>query len=71
MSMSHDGLGLLVKKLIVLEPRGIFGSNFAYLFLHCPAIGMQIGKEATPSIISAIRGILVKMVITLEPHVMY
>ena len=32
MSMSPVGLGQLVKMLIILEPHGIFGSNFAYLF---------------------------------------
>ena len=48
------------------SPHGIFGSNFAYL--HCPATGMQKDDEASPSTILAGRGILLKMLITLEPH---
>ena len=39
-----------------------------YLFEHCPATGMQNGEESLPSIILGGRGILVKMLITLEPH---
>ena len=55
--------------LITLEPDGIFGSNVAYLFiLNFPATVMQNGDEGSPSIISADRGLLVKLLITLEPH---
>ena len=39
-----------------------------YLFLHCPATGMQNSDEALPSIILAGQGLLLKMLITLEPH---
>ena len=38
------------------------------LFEHYLATGMQNGDEFLLSIISAGRGILVKMLITLEPH---
>ena len=65
------GCGQLVKMLITLEPDGIFGSNFAYLFIltfNCPATGMQNGDDAMTSIILADRGLLVKMLITLETH---
>ena len=41
----------------------------AYLFQHCPAIGMQNGDEASPSIVLVGRCILVKILIALEPHV--
>ena len=57
-----------MKMLITLERHGIFESNFAYLFYHCPATGMQNGDAALQSIIFAGQGILVKMLITLEPH---
>ena len=51
------------------EPRGMDGSNVAYLFiLILSGPCMQNGDEASPSIISAGRGILVKMFITLETH---
>ena len=59
----------LVKILTTLEPYGIFGSDFAYLsILYCPATGMQNGAEGLPSIILAGRGLLVRMIITLEPQ---
>ena len=55
--------------LITLEPHGIFGSNFANLFiLTFPATGMQNGDGALSSIILAGQGLLVKMLIALEPH---
>ena len=38
---------------------------------ECLATGMQNGDKARPSIISAGHGILVKMIITLEPHIIY
>ena len=64
------GRALLVKMLITIEPHGIFGSNFVYIyvFYYCPATGMKKGDEASPSIILAGRALLVKMLITLEPH---
>ena len=37
-----------------------------YTFKHCPATGMLNDDEAPPIIISAVRGLLVKMLITLE-----
>ena len=58
-----------MKMLITLELHGIFGSNFAYLFiLTFPATGMQYGEEALPSIILTSPGLLVKKLITLELH---
>ena len=39
-----------------------------YLIYRCPATGMQNDDKASPSIISAGQGLLVKMLITLEPH---
>ena len=33
LSTFSAGCGLLVKMLITLEPHGIFGSHFAYLFI--------------------------------------
>ena len=39
-----------------------------YLFKYCPATGMLNGDEGLPSIILAGRGLLLKMLITLEPH---
>ena len=33
LSINQAGRGQLVKLLITLEPHGIFGSNFAYLFI--------------------------------------
>ena len=48
---------------LLIEPHGIFGSNFAYLFLtlssHC-----MVCKTLT----RLRRGLMVKMLITLEPH---
>ena len=63
-----EGFRSVIEMLITLEPHGIFGSNFAYLFQHCPATGMQNSNEALPSIILAGRGISLKMLITLEQH---
>ena len=47
--------GQLVKILITLEINGIFGSNFAYLFILILSShsGMQNGGEGFPSIIFA------------------
>ena len=58
--------GQLVKMLMTLVPRILFGSNFVYL---CPTTGMRNGDEASPSIILAGRALLVKIPITLEPGV--
>ena len=61
--------GQLVKMLITLEPHGIFGSNFAYLYILTLSNHiMQSVDEASPSISSAGRSQLVKMLTTLEPH---
>ena len=61
----------VVKILITLEPYRIFGSSFAYLLIlvlsRLPRI-QQNGGEGLSSIILAGQGILVKMLITLEPH---
>ena len=48
-----------MKMLIILEPHGIYGSNFAYLcfFLPSPATVMKKGDEASPSIILASRAL--------------
>ena len=39
-SIISAGRALLVKMLTTVEPHGIFGSNFVYIFVfyHCPAI---------------------------------
>ena len=44
-----------------------------YTSLHCPATGtcMQNDDEASPSISSAGRGLLVKILLTIEPHVIF
>ena len=42
-----------------------------YTFLHCLDTVMQNGDEALPSISSASHGHLVKMLITLEPRVIF
>ena len=39
-----------------------------YLLQHCPATVMENGGETMPSISLAGRCLLVKMLITLEPH---
>ena len=39
-----------------------------YLFKQCSATGMQNSDETLPSIILAGRGLVVTMLITLEPH---
>ena len=41
---------------------------YTYVFLHCPVTGMKKDDKASPSIILAGRALLVKMLITLEPH---
>ena len=58
--------------LITLEPDGVFGSNFVYLcILTLSATGMKKCDEASLSIILAGRTLLVKMLITLEPDIIY
>ena len=44
---------------------------YTYVFKHCSATDMQKGNEASSSIILAIRALLVKMIITLEPHCIF
>ena len=59
--------GQLVKMPITLEPHGIFGSTYAYLYnLTLPG-----HYEALPSIRMARRDQLVKTLITLESHDMF
>ena len=52
-----------------------FSSSFCFLNTHvgehCPATDMQNDNEASSSIIMAGRALLVKMLITLEPHVIF
>ena len=57
--------GQLVKILITIEPYRNFGSNFAYAFISILSIHPG---EGLPIIILAGQGLLVKMLITLEPH---
>ena len=58
------GVFFLVKMLITLELDGQM--VYTYVFLHCPATGMQSGDRASPSIILVGRALLMKMFITLE-----
>ena len=62
--------GHLVKILITIKPMGYLDQILhTYLFLYCPALGMNIkGGEGLPRIILGGRGILVKMPMALEPH---
>ena len=64
------GRGQLVKMPIALEQYGIFGSFFAYLYILTLSRHwyMQNGDEASPSIISVVQGLLVKLLINLEMH---
>ena len=39
-----------------------------YTFYHCLENGMKNGDEASPSISPAGQGLVIKMLITLEPH---
>ena len=58
-----------MKMLIILEPHGIFGSHFVYLcILTLSSLWYEKGDEASPSIILAGRALLVKKLITVEPH---
>ena len=41
---------------------------YTSVFEHCQATGLKKCDEASPSIILAGRALLVKMLITLEPH---
>ena len=59
------------KMLIILVAHVIFGSNFAYLFQYCPVTGIQNGDKGMPSCILVGQGILMKMLITLEPHCVF
>ena len=70
MSTSTACCGQLVKILIASEPNWDiwFKCCIHTSFKYSPAIGMQNGDEGLPSIISVGRGILVKMLILLEPR---
>ena len=58
-----------VKILITLEPNGIVSQILhTNLFQYCSATGMQKSDQGLLSIILAGRGLLVKMLISLEPH---
>ena len=62
LSIDSASCDQLVKMLMTLEPHGIVGSNFAYLFiLTFSSYWYANGDEALPRII------LVKRLITLEP----
>ena len=67
--------GQLVNIFITLGPYGLFRSNFAYMYLCIPILSshprMQIEGEVLPSIIFVGQGLLVKMLITLEPLILY
>ena len=68
LSISLAGLGQLVKKLITLEPQGIFGLN-AYLFIFTFSIHSLYAKHVTRLVLVAHHfglGILVNMLRTLE-----
>ena len=61
------GRALLLKMLITLEPRGIFGSNLVYLcFLTLSSHWHPKRDEASPSIILAGLALLVKLLLSLE-----
>ena len=62
----------LVKILIALEPYGIFELNFAYLFILILSSHpcMRNGDKGLLSIILAGQGLSVKMLITLERHIL-
>ena len=62
------GRVLLVKMIITLEPHGIFGSNFVYLFILALYSHWyeKNGDEASPSIILASQALSVKWLITLQ-----
>ena len=65
LSIISVGCGQLMKMLINLEPHGICGSNYAYLFSIKLTSHMQNDDEALPSIILADRGVSENI---LEPH---
>ena len=55
----------LVNKLIYSEICGVFESNYAFLYSN---IVHTLVCKMVPSIISACRGLLVKLIITLQAH---
>ena len=58
-----------MKMLITLEPDGIFGSNFVYFCILTLSSNWYAKRcKASPSIILTGRALLLKMLITLEPH---
>ena len=58
-----------VKMLITLESCDAFGSNFAYLCMLTFSSHWHVKRdEASPKIIFVGRPLLVKMLITFEPH---
>ena len=54
---------------IILETHGILDKILhTYLLQYCPATGMHIGDNVMLSIILGGQGLLVKMLITLDPR---
>ena len=69
LSISPICSGQLVKILLTLEPYGIFGSTFAYLYIYILSSHWYAnGDEGLPIIILAGRDLLVKIPITLKLH---
>ena len=66
LKISPAYFGQLVIILITLEPYGIFGSNFVYLFV--PGTCIQNHEESLSRDILVIRDLSVKILITFEPH---
>ena len=64
-------LGSVIEIIIALEPYGIFKSNFACIDILTLSShsGLQNGDKGLLSIILAGHGLLMKMLIPLEPHV--
>ena len=73
LSIISASYGQLKKKFITLEPHGIVGSNFTYLFILTSSSHLYAkkGDEAWPIIILAGQGLIVKMLITFKPHHIY
>ena len=67
LGISPAWCGQFMKIRITLEPYGIFYQTL-HTYLFYQTTGMPNGDYGLPSIILACRGILVKMLITHEPH---
>ena len=55
-SISPFGSGQLVKIFIILEPHGIFGSNFAYLFILTLSSHKEASGLSTTGILTYLGG---------------